>query len=279
MQGFDPRLLRLSIEVDGQLNQYTGLYITATGMKYANPLQNECTVKIMNLRKSVRDYLLTETSPFNRPRRRKRLILEAGRQSIGYFKIFEGDIVEASPSQPPDISLTLKASTGGWWKTGITTASYGGSVPMSTIAKQAAESMGLRLQNDATDKNVANYSYTGSTLRQVDQIRDMGYTTFVDDDTLYVTDIGQAVKGSAYVLSKETGMIGIPQPTEQGVKVRFLLDPQARVGSQISLVSEMNPAVNGDYVVYKLGFDISNRDTAFYSIAEARRVGLWPIVR
>lgn len=279
MQGFDPRLLRLSVEVDGKINQYTGLYIAASGMKYANPLQNECTVKIMNLRKSVRDYLLTETSPFNRPRRRKRLILEAGRQSIGYFKIFEGDIVESSPSQPPDITLTLKASTGGWWKTAMTSASYGGSVPMSTIAKQAADSMGLRLQNDATDKNIANYSYTGSTLRQVDQIQDMGYTTFIDDDTLYVSNRGEGVKGAQYVLSSKTGMIGIPQPTEQGVKVKFMLDPQARVGSRITIESEINPAVNGDYIVYKLGFDIANRDTPFYSIAEARRVGLWPIIR
>lgn len=279
MRGFDPRLLRLSIEIDGQMNQYTGLYIAASGMKYANPLQNECTVKILNMRKSLRDYLLTETSPFNRPRRRKRLILEAGRESTGYFKLFEGDIVQSSPSQPPDIALTLKASTGGWWKTAVTSASYGGSVPMGTVAKQVADSMGLRLQNDATDKNIANYSYTGSTLRQVDQIRDMGYTTFIDDDTLYVTDMGQPISGTAPILSKDSGMIGVPQLNEQGVKVRFLLDPQARIGAKIAIKSEINPAADGEYIIYKLGFDVTNRDTAFYSVVEARRVGLWPTIR
>jgi hypothetical protein len=36
--------------------------------------------------------------------------------------------------------------------------------------------------------------------------------------------------------------------------------------------SKINPAANGTYTVYKLGFDLANRDTAFYLIAEASRV-------
>jgi hypothetical protein len=139
--------------------------------------------------------------------------------------------------------------------------------------------MGLSLQNEGTSRNIGNHTYSGSKLRQVDQINDMGYSAFIDDETLFITDRGKAVAGSGMVLSKETGMIGIPQPTEQGVKVRYLLDPRARVGSQITIRSEINPAANGDYIIYKLGFDVCNRDTAFYSIAEARKVGLWPTFR
>lgn len=279
MQAFDPRLLRLSLEIDGQLYQYTGLYITASGTKFANPLQNECTVKIANMQKRLRDYLLTETSPFNRPRRRTKLILEAGRTSTGYFKVFEGDVVQSTPSQPPDITLTLKAQTGAWFKTQPVSVNYGAQVDFGTVAKQTAASMGLSLQNDATPKNIGNYSYTGSTLRQVDQIQEMGYTAFIDDDTLYVTDRGQPVSGSSKTLSKSTGMIGLPELTEQGVKVRYLLDPVARIGSELTIESEINPAANGTYVIFKLGFDVSNRDTAFYTIAEARRLGIWPTNR
>lgn len=279
MQTFDPRLLRLSLEIDGQLYQYDGLYITASGTKFANPLQNECTVKIANMQKRLRDYLLTETSPFNRPRRRTKLILEAGRESTGYFKVFEGDVVQSTPSQPPDITLTLKAQTGGWFKTRPVSVTYGAQVDMGQVAKQTADSMGLSLQNDGTPKNVANYSYTGSALRQVDQLQELGYTAFIDDDTLYVTDKGQPVSGSAKTLSKSTGMIGLPELTEQGVKVKYLLDPVARIGSELTIESEINPAANGSYVIFKLGFDVSNRDTAFYTIAEARRKGIWPTIR
>lgn len=279
MDNFDPRLLRMSVEIDGQLNVYDGLFISASGTKYANPLQNECTVKVLNMRKSARDYLLTETSPFNRPRRRKKVIIEAGRQSIGYFKLYEGDIVESTPSQPPDISLTLKAKTGGWWKTDPLSVSYGQTVPMDTIANQVASSMGLSLQNEGTPKNIGGYSYSGSKLRQADQINDMGYSAFIDNETLFITDIGQGISGSGILLTKDTGMVGIPQLTEQGVKVRFFLDPQARVGGRLTIKSEMNPAADGDYIIFKLGFDVCNRDTAFYGVAEARRVGLWPMIR
>lgn len=276
---FDPRLMRITLDVDGERRQYTDLYMTASGTKYANPLQNECTVKITNLRKSVRDYLLTETSPFNRPRRRVRMIVEAGRESFGYFTLFEGDIMTSAPSQPPDIALTLKAATGGWFKTSPISVGYAGSVPMETIARDAAASMGLNLQNEGTPKNIANYSYSGSKLRQVDQMQDMGYSAYIDDGTLYVNDKGRAQKGGSYLVSAETGMIGIPEATEQGARVKFLLNPQARVGTAITLQTEMNPALNGEYVIYKYGFDISNRDQQFYGIAEARRRGIWPIIR
>ncbi|WP_407071134.1 baseplate hub protein, partial [Yersinia similis] len=32
---------------------------------------------------------------------------------------------------------------------------------------------------------------------------------------------------------------------------------------------------NGTFVIYKLSYDISNRDTPFYHTAECRRLGLW----
>ncbi|WP_414826437.1 baseplate hub protein, partial [Yersinia pseudotuberculosis] len=103
----DPRIISLSIEIDGKLHVYTDLYISASGQKTAGSLQNECTIKIANLKQSDRNFLITETSPLNRPRRRKKIILFAGRKSYGTFKVFEGDIIGCTPSQPPDIMLTL----------------------------------------------------------------------------------------------------------------------------------------------------------------------------
>lgn len=279
MNKFDPRLLRFSIEVDGQLRQYTGLQMSASIMKFANPLQNQCTAKISNITKATRDYLLTETSPFNRPRRRKKLIIEAGRESTGYFKLYEGDIIQSIPSQPPDIELTLKASTAAWFKTDAITVSYGQNVSMSTIAQGVADSMGLALQNNATDKQISSYGYTGSKLRQVDQINDMGYTTFIDNDTLYVADMGDSTAKVSQVLDMTSGMVGIPEMTEQGIKVRTLLNSNVRIGSRITIKSEMNPAADGAYIIFKLGYDVANRDTAFYSVIEARREGLWPTIK
>jgi hypothetical protein len=73
------------------------------------------------------------------------------------------------------------------------------------------------------------------------------------------------------ILNSSTGMVGIPEITEQGVKVRYLLDNVSRLGSGLQITSDVYPAVNGNYVIFKLGFEISNRDTPFYFIAEASR--------
>ena len=78
--------------------------------------------------------------------------------------------------------------------------------------------------------------------------------------------------GSVRRVANPGGMIGIPERTEQGVKVTFLYDPQTRLGSEIELESIQYPALDGRYVIYKLNYSITNRDVPFYLTAEARRL-------
>ncbi|MEY0399708.1 hypothetical protein AB7W17_22745, partial [Providencia rettgeri] len=107
----DLRRIRVGIEVNDRLQWYEGLRIRASGTKYANPLQNECTVNIDGLNADTRNRLLTETSPYTKNQSPHRLILEAGRASTGVFRIYVGDIVSAEIASPPDVTLTLKAKT------------------------------------------------------------------------------------------------------------------------------------------------------------------------
>lgn len=275
----DPRIIKLQIEIDGRLHEYTDLYISATGSKTANTLQNDCTIKIGNLTKANRDYLIKETSPYNYPRRRKRVILFAGRQSYGTFKLFEGDIIGASPSQPPDIMLTLKARTGAFFMTDMLSSSYASTIPISKIAMDIAAGMNLTLDFQAADKNVSNYAYTGSRLQQVQTLADAGaYSAYIDDDQLIVKSINKPLNNAATTLNKHSGLIGIPEVTEEGIKVKYLLDPSSRPGGQLVIDSELNPAANGSFTIYKLSYDISNRDNRFYHIAECIRPGLWQLL-
>ena len=92
MQELDPRIVRAGIEINGVIKWYEGLAITATGTKYGNANQNECEVTIANLDKATRDYILTETSPFNANRKVKRMFVEAGRVSYGTSRIFMDSI-------------------------------------------------------------------------------------------------------------------------------------------------------------------------------------------
>lgn len=268
----DPRLLRIGIEIGGQLKLYEGLAMTASGTKYANANQNECEVKITNLDQATRDYLLTETSPFNKNKKRKILTVEAGRVSTGYSLVFRGDITNAVGAQPPDIALTIKAATGDYAKGDIIATSQPGSAPLKNIAAQVAKDLDLALDFQATPKQIANYSFTGSKVKQVEQLGAMGrVNAYIDDATLVVKDFNAPLARRTRELNLDTGMVGIPEFTEQGIKVKMLFDNQTVLGGGINITSKLNPAANGLYTVFKLGFELASRDTSFYYIAECTR--------
>lgn len=272
MSFIDPRILRIGIEVNGVLKTYDDLFMTVAGTKFANANQNECEVKITNLDKPTRDFLLTETSPFNKNRTRKLLRVEAGRRSTGVSLVYQGDITTAVGSQPPDITMTLKCATGDFQKGVIVAKSAARMTPLRNIAQGVAQDLGLVLVFEAVNKQIANYSFTGGSLKQVNALGDMGMVNaYVDDGKLIVKDYNAPLRGRTRELSLDTGMIGIPEFTERGVKVRMLFDNQTTIGSGLNIRSQMNPAVNGLYTVYKLGFELANRDTPFYYTAECTR--------
>lgn len=273
MADIDPRLVRISVEINGQWKRYEGLALVARGTKYANANQNDCEVVLTNLTSIARDYLLTETSPFNANRTPKRFVVEAGRQSYGLAKIFEGTIASATPSQPPDIALAIKALTGDDAKGKVIARNQPAQVRLSRVAQQVADDLNATLIFEAQDKQLANYNFTGGALKQIDALNHAGaVNAYLDDGLLVVKDAHAPLASTLRVLDLDSGLVGIPELTEQGVKVKYLLDNTSRLGGRLRVRSKLNPAASGDYVIYKLGFDIASRDTPFYWIAEAKRI-------
>jgi len=268
----DPRIVRIGIEVKGVIRYYSDLAISASGTKYANATENECEVKITNLSKEVRDYILSETSPFIKSTTPKRLILEAGRVSTGTAVVFIGDIISATVSQPPDIDLVIKSATKSDAKGDVISRSKADTTDLSKIAKDVAKDLGLSLLFEAKDKKIANYSFTGASIKQVERLANAGgVNAFIDDDKLIVKDNNVAINGKSRTLNLETGMIGIPEITEHGIKVKCLYDNDTQIGTALIIESKLNPSASGMYIVYKLGFDIANRDNPFYLVLEAKR--------
>jgi hypothetical protein len=269
---FDPRLVSVSFNVSGQLNTFDqNFYIRATGCKYANPLQNECTVQIANLNRETRNYILTETSPFNKNKTPKVLTLSAGRVSTGLFVVYSGDIALSKISQPPDLILELKCGTAHFQKGKVGKRGGGKVNLLSGIGGNVASNLGLSLHNEATDKSISNYTHNGDALSEVNNLNECGCDAYVDDTKLVMKDRGVALKGSVINLSEDDGMIGVPVISEKGLKVTFLYVSSAKLGGGIQLTSKLNPAANGLFVIYKLNFAITSRSKEFYYIAECLR--------
>lgn len=268
----DPRIVQVSIEVNGKVATYDQIYIKAVGTKYANALQNEMQLTLTNLDKVTQDFILTETSPFNPNRTPKIVRLYAGRQSYGTTLIYSGNVTSAVVSQPPDLTVTLKCLTGNYVKGTVLSRNHPGVATLSEIAAGVAQDTQTILNFQATNKNITNYTFSGSSLDQVGLLGAMGnVNAFIDNDILVVKDGAVPITGAVRELSSSSGMVGIPEITEQGVKVKYLLDNVSRLGGGLQIRSDIYPAVNGLYIIYKLGFEIANRDTPFYYIAEAAR--------
>ncbi len=270
----DSRILKVGITINDELREFEGLAITAQGSKFASATQNETTIKIANLDKESRDFLATEGSPFNRinQRKRQRIYIDAGRESTGYSRVFIGDITLVTPTQPPDIWTTIKAVTGQFQKGNIISTSEPAISSVLNIAKKTAESMDLSLQFEADDKQVANYGFTGAAEKQIFKIGELiNGDVYVDDETLVVKNKNEPLPGAVRIINSDNGMIGMPEFTDFGVKVRILFDNKTKIGDEIKVESEFYPATNGRYVIYKLDFDIANRGQNFYYVVEARR--------
>ncbi len=194
------------------------------------------------------------------------------RESYGTAVIYRGNIIKSVVSQPPDIGVTLSCLTGNFLKGNIITRNASGVTSFSQICAGISQNLGTVLDFQATDRNISNYSFGGGALNEVELLGSTGgVNAFIDDNTLIVKNAFIPLTGITRVLSAETGMIEIPVFTEQGIKVKMLLDNQTRLGGGLRITSNIYPAVNGEYVIYKLGFQISSRDTPFYYIAEAAR--------
>lgn len=269
----DRRVIRVGIEIAGRINWYDGLRVKASGTKYANPLQNDCSLTISGLSMAVRDRLLMDTSPYNPSPTPRRLIIDAGRESYGTFRLFIGDITSAEPGPPPDVDLVIKAKTENAQAMNVAAVSFGASARVSNIAQQVAKEIGVGLLFEAADKNVANWSFTGPALKLVRRLEEMGgVRAFIDDDLLIVKDSGSVIRGAVRVLNLDSGLVGIPKATEKGLDVTFLIDRETKLGGMLRLDSRMNKALNGDYSIDQLKFDVASHEDSFFYQAQCTRL-------
>ena len=283
---FDPRLIQFTVEVEGQTFTWDQSYfIHAVGTKYTDGMLGECELRIDNIAKSTRDFLIKKCVPWQPPPAQRlyaNIQLEVGRQSYGMFLLFGGQAAAANPTQPPDIGLAFSSLANQYWLGNIGSVNMGAMSTLSLIAQEVASLNSLTLQFKGTDFNVGNFSFTGPVAKLIDKLNDLGNVwAFVDNKNLIVLSSGPgssalppARNTSPIVINSSTGMIGIPEVNTFGITVRSLINNELRVGDLIQIESTVNPAANGVFVIFQLGYEIASRDTPFYWNIVARPAGL-----
>jgi len=275
-KAFDDRLVQFTVEVEGQTYTWNeDFFIHAVGTKYTNGMLGECALRIDNIKKQTRDFLVKKCVPWQPPPAQRlyaNIQLEVGRKSYGTFVLFAGQAAAANPTQPPDIGVTFTSLSNQYWLGNIGQVSFGAITPISQIAAEIASLNNLTLQFKGTDFNVGNFSFTGPVPKLVDKLCDLGNVwAFIDNKNLVVLSSGPGSPApppprntDPVLINSSTGMVGIPEVNTFGVNVRQLINNELRVGDLIQIESTMNPAANGVFVIFQLGYEIASRDTPFY---------------
>lgn len=226
---------------------------------------------------------------------KKKLIkLEAGYEGQTMGTIINGSIVSAIPTVPPDIWLNCEVVNS--YEIQFETISYTlkGKHTLKELTENIATFLGLNAiirvdKQSYLNRTIKDVSFIGNKFELVSTIEDLfpikeddkngGIIAYIEDNNL-VLDYSELEmnqynrNGEPILISKDTGMVGVPEPmwAGQAVKVTTLLNPAIRTGDVIQLKSQLIPSLNGYYYVFTISYEGQYRGTNFYSSFVCKRL-------
>ncbi|WP_298165132.1 hypothetical protein [Novosphingobium sp.] len=189
---------------------------------------------------SIRVYNLSDQT-FQKIREYTRVQLSAGYQQGAYGVIFNGEIIQtkAGRENAVDSYVDLIAAEGyeSHQKPINITLANGGTV--LDVAKAAAAAMGRKLNVYTTEtppqlpRGTAQYGMARRAL--TDAATKMKAVWYYSNDGIDLVSVENPKAGEATVINGDTGMIGWPEQTQDGIRVRCLLNPNLTIGATIKL--------------------------------------------
>ena len=259
-----------------QMKRLDGLAIKGRVSRKAGSTLADARISVANLTHNDIEYLTTFTSPYVKPIVKKKINIYAGYEKTGWGRIFSGDIYKALPDDMPDIWMHIEAKS--LFYENRIPISYGlQNVSVKQLGQGIAENLGLSFEWQATSKKTIDiFNFTGSKAELIKEYNSLDdITMFEDNGVIKVIDkIAKPPQGSIKLISKDTGMIGRPEPDQFGVKLKCLLDPSLACGQWIRVESVKLPAINGYYQIYTLDFDFASREQQFYCDIYAKTSGV-----
>lgn len=165
----------------------------------------------------------------------------------------EGDITRyRSTRQAPEVSAVFETGGMDSVKSSTVWVKDYERQTLRFIALEIVHAMGMTAENPQVLPQVtlSTYSYTGIGRRALTDLLDpfnIGWTEVVS--VVRFTQRDDVMKGSGsqiHRLSRRTGMIGSPEPTDSGAKLRAVLSPAYLLGDRVTVSAQVG---SGDYTI------------------------------
>lgn len=256
----------------------SGLRVAATIRKYGSPGFDTASVRMYGLPSSLMNQVSTLGAPIPMERDNN-VLIEAGDPINGMSLVFQGTIQNAWQEfdGAPDTYLTIDSVSGAFAAMQPTPAiSFPGSADVATIISGIATRIGRTFNNAGVQVTLSNPYFAGTPLEQAQKCARAANVEFYDDgSTFYIWPKTGNRSGAVPLISPQSGLVGYPKYTSQGMQFRCLYNPSILFGGLIKMQSSIQPACGTWYVnelTYNLAAQIPNGPW-FCEVGCVRQVG------
>lgn len=238
---------------------------------------NSANIKIYNLSDQSRNAILT---------RGNRVIIEAGYDGPQYGTIYDGDVIQTLRYADDAVSsVTEVVSQDGdvWLNGSFVNRSYAaGETPSSLISSLAGDggtSVGIISENISETqlpRGKAMFGQPKDYARNIAKGEDA--LVYVNDRKICLVKPADLPPGEAVNLNPASGLVGIPERTDSGIKAKCLLNPLLNINMLVyidnSLVKQIvqsspfaprRPQGNGVYRILTLTHTGDTRGNDWYT--------------
>ncbi len=246
-------------------------------------MQNRADIEVINLGADLRARLLSNFTAWDKrlndkgvkPLRWVGVKIEAG-----YGKetnlIYVGEVVVCElTASPPNTTIRFSCFTKQSDKTKDLTGRSPSNVTFKEYVLWAANQMGLNpgdvnFESSYESRRISNparsiYTVAGLIWDIQDQYKP-DVAAWIDDNILVVRDKNKVINPSEIVSLSE--FVGIPTWNEWGASFKVLMNPAIKLAKGVTINSELNKSLNGTYVITKVSYELTSRDTNFYVSAQ-----------
>ena len=184
----------------------------------------------------------------------------AGDAESGLSQVFSGEITTASAdfNRAPDPVFNIEAMAG-YYPALIAAGpqSVAGTMSAADFIAMQAQAAGYSFDNQGVTSQIKDCIFNGSPVQKAQSCAaQVGATLLIDDNAFILLPPGQARKGDAVVLTPQTGMIGYPTFSSDGIEVTAVFDPAFQLGGLIQVESVV-PKASGVWRITKLEHSLS----------------------
>ena len=205
-----------------------GLACEVSVTKPGLPEKNTANIKVWGLKYEDMSQL---TMLAFRPLEMQRNLISIFAGDVGgkLSLVFSGHITSAYAdfNSAPDVTMQIEADTGTYSQLiAEPTLTTNGEATADSLFSKFAESAGFSFVNEGVTTSVKNVVIPGSPMDKAEKLaNEINCELLVDDGSMVILPAGQARRGNAVLLNKDSGMVGYPTFNQDSISLKCLYNP------------------------------------------------------